>query len=150
MEGVSAEETVEIYSWVMSLAKPAGEPCLWSLEEEKDLKILGISNPALYCTQGKGASFRHGLEEFSYGGVKIPRLSICISQSGVEFDYRMGKRWGEKELVALFEFLYRIKCISPSAIIIHAYEGGYLNQNLEFSAVFEAYANVRSNSLQGQ
>ena len=146
VEGISAEESVEIYSWVLSLTKPYGEPCLWSIEEERDIRITDIPNPALYYTQGKAESFRHGLEKFSFSEVEIPQLSICIGESSVEFDYRMGKEWGSKELLALFEFLYRIKCIAPKAKIVQAYEGGYDNPNQEFSNVFEAYANEYSNS----
>lgn len=146
VEGISPEELVEIYTWVLSLTKPSGEPCLWSLEEKRDIKIADISNPAQYYIQGKGESFRHGLEVFSFNGVRIPQLSICIGESGVEFDYRMGKDWEAKELMALFEFLRGIKRIAPSANIIQAYEGGYKNPNKEFSNAFEVYADEHRSS----
>jgi hypothetical protein len=146
VEGISPEESVEIYSWVLSLTKPYGEPCLWSLEEEKDIRIVDIPNPALYYIQGKAESFRHGLEVFSFNGVEIPQLSICIGKSGVEFDYRMGKNWGPKELIALFDLLIQIKRVAPNAKITQAYEGGYHRQNNEFSIVFEEYVNEHSSS----
>lgn len=146
VEGVSPEELVEIYSWVLLLTKPYGDPCLWSLEEERDIRIADIPNPALYYIKGKADSFRHGLEEFSFNGVNIPQLTICVGDSCVEFDYRMGEEWGAKELMALFEFLYRIKCIAPDAKITQADEGDYHNPNKEFSNVFEAYSNEQSNS----
>lgn len=144
VEGISPEESVEIYSWVLSLTDPYDEPCLWSLEEEKDIRISDIPNPALYYIQGKAESFRHGLEVFSFGGIKIPQLSICIGESGVEFDYRMGKEWGENEIKALFDFFYHIKLIAPSAKITQACEGGYHSQNNEFSKIFAVYANKHS------
>ncbi len=146
VEEISPEETVEIYSWVLSLTKPYGEPCLWSLAEERDISISDIPDPALYYIQGKAESFRIVLEEFSFSGFKIPQLSISIGESGVEFDYRMGKEWGANELMALFEFLYRIQRIAPGAKITQAYEGGYHNPNKEFSNVFEVYANEHGNS----
>lgn len=139
VENISPNESVEIYSWVLSLTKPYGQPTLWSLEEERDIKITELSNPALYYMQGKSESFRHGLVEFEICGTKIPQLSIAVNESGVEFDYRMGAEWGGKELDALFHFLYQIKRLAPTANIFQAYEGGYHKPNKEFSESFDDY-----------
>lgn len=139
VENISANESIEIYSWVLSLTKPYGEPTLWSLEEERDIKVSDIPNPAQYYVQGKSESFRHCLEEFEINGTKIPQLTIALNESRVEFDYRMGKEWGEKELNALFEFLYRIKLIVTGAKITHAHEGYHFKPNTEFSKLFESY-----------
>jgi len=146
VENISPNESVEIYSWVLSLTKPCGEPTLWSLEEDRDIKITEISNPALYYIQGKSESFRHGLEEFEINGTKIPQLTIALNESGVEFDYRKGKEWGVKEIDALFEFLYQIKGLAPSAKITQAYEGGHHEPNKEFSKSFEDYAAMHNHS----
>ena len=139
VENISPNESVEIYSWVLSLTKPYGQPTLWSLEEERDIKITELSNPALYYMQGKSESFRHGLVEFEICGTKIPQLSIAVNESGVEFDYRMRTEWEVKELDALFHFLYQIKRLAPTANIFQAYEGGYHKPNKEFSKSFNDY-----------
>ncbi len=146
VEGVSPEESVKIYSWVVSLAKPYGEPYLWSLAEEKEIRISEIPNPALYYIQGKSESFRHGLEVFSFSGCRIPQLSIGINESGLEFDYRMGREWGKNELEALLDFLCCIKKMAPSAKITQADEGSYEYPNAEFSYVFEEYFDVNGSS----
>lgn len=143
VENISPEKSVEIYIWVMSLTKPYGNPTLWSLEEERDIEIAKISNPALHFIQGRSEGFRHGLEEFEFSGVKIPQLSIALNEDGLEFDYRMGRDWGANELEALFEFLFRIKRLAPSAEITQAHEGGYDKRNVEFSDMFDAYVAKR-------
>ncbi len=146
VENISSEESVKIYSWVMSLTKPYGEPCLWSLEEERNIPISDLDNPARYYVQGKSESFRHGLQGFIFNGVKIPQLSICVGDTGIEFDYRMGKDWGAKETWALFEFLFHIKGIAPNAKITQSDEGGYENPNGEFSIAFEEFSSERRSS----
>lgn len=136
---ISPEESVEIYCWVLSLTTIFGDPTLWSTEEERDIKIKDIANPALYYTEGKAESFRHGLEIFSINGVQIPQLTIGVGESYVEFDYRKGNEWGEKELVALFAFLQHITCMAPAAKIIHAFEGSHDDPNNEFTEIFGEY-----------
>lgn len=139
VENITPDEIVTVYSWVLSLTKPYGEPCLWSLEENRDIKITDISNPALYYIQGKSESFRHGLEEFYFNGVKIPQLTIYIGESGIDFDYRMGKEWNKIKLISLFEFLHEIRKIAPKSKIFQALEGGYETPNNEFSIVLEEF-----------
>ena len=144
VENITPEEIVTVYSWVLSLTKPYGEPHLWSLEDNRDIKIADIPNPALYYIQGKSEPFRHGLEEFYFNGVKVPQLTIYIGESSIEFDYRMGKEWDEKKLISLFEFLYEIRKIAPKSKIFQGLEGGYETPNNEFSIIIEEYFKTRS------
>lgn len=144
IKNITSSESEEVYFWVMSLTKSYGEPTLWSLEEERDIKISEITNPVSYYFQGKSESFRHGLEEFEFNGTKIPQLTIAVNETGLEFDYRMGKMWRENELVALFEFLYQIKLLAPGAEISQAYEGGSHEPNIEFARSFDRYVAMRN------
>ncbi|WLQ15959.1 hypothetical protein O5O45_08535 [Hahella aquimaris] len=142
IENITQDELVKIYGWVMSLTKPAKDAMLWSLEEDRDMLISDIADPAVYYIQGKAESFRHLLDVFTMNGVTIPQLSMCLGDSGVEFDYRMGKEWGPKEVYALFEFLYEIKKIAPAAKVTQSYEGGYYSPNSEFALAFEEFCKL--------
>ncbi|MBU6955599.1 hypothetical protein [Hahella sp. HN01] len=142
VENITQDELVKIYGWVMSLTRPAGDAMLWSLEEDRDMLISEIADPALYFVQGKAESFRHLLDVFAMNGVAIPQLSICLGDSGVEFDYRMGNEWGPKEVNALFEFLYEIKRIAPSAKVTQSYEGAYYSPGSDFALAFEEYCKL--------
>ena len=146
VENISPEDSVEIYTWVLSLTSLYSNPTLWSLEEGRDIEIADIPNPAVYFIQGKSEGFRHGLQEFEFNGVKIPQLTIALYGNGIEFDHRMGNDWGENEINALFEFLYKIKCLAPSAIITQAHEGRYDKRNEEFTIAFEKYLIEKNNS----
>ncbi|VAW59317.1 hypothetical protein MNBD_GAMMA11-1417 [hydrothermal vent metagenome] len=139
VENISEQEQEKIYSWIMSISKPYGNPIVWSNKENRDIQIADIESPVRQFVDGNIESFRFELEGLKIEGILIPQLTICVNLNEVEFDYRMGKEWGQKELKALFVFLSEIKQIAENAKILQADEGRYENPNNEFTEAFETY-----------
>lgn len=144
IENITENESIKIYSWVLSLTQPQKDANVWSIKDNKVILITDLVNPAQEYVQGNIESFRHCLEEFIFYGINIPQLSISIGETGIDLDYRMGKEWGEKEVIALFEFLFQIIVIAPNAKIVQAYEGGYYSPNLDFTKAFDEFINEKS------
>ena len=139
IENVTEQEKENIYNWVMSLTQPSGNPTVWSIKENMDVPLKEIKNPVKEFIQGNIESYRVALEEFNIDGTTIPQLSICVGTDGIEFDYRMGKEWGNNEVKSLFSFLSSIRNMARKAKIFQAYEGEYESPNREFTESFERY-----------
>lgn len=140
VENLSSHEIVVVYEWIMSQCTIGGDPKLWSCEANQDVPIREITFPARTLIKGKVEEFHHCLEGLFVDGVKLPTHTIFVDQVGVTFDYRVGSEWGEREVLALFEFLRQLWQIAPNARIVQADEGAYSSkQNLEFSEALKAY-----------
>lgn len=146
IEGLSRRELVEIYTWIMGLTEVSGDPTVWSVAESKDLKVRELTQcPVELFLNGSIESFRHGLIEFKFDGVKIPQLTIAIFEvSAIEFDYRMGDEWRSKEAAAFFEFLAVIKQMAPAARISRAEEGRCKHPDIEFEVELQSYVEAAS------
>ena len=139
VKNLSAEDIVVVYEWVMSQCTIIGNPTLWSLEAKSNVAIRELPCPARSLVQGKVEGFHHSLEGLCIGEVELPALAIFVDICGITFDYRMGSEWGEREVLALFEFLRRLRKIVPHASIEQAYEGRDSHPNLEFSETLQTY-----------
>jgi hypothetical protein len=131
IDDLSNEEIVTIYDYVMTQATIDGNATAWSLESEKDIPIRNIENPATQFIENRIESFRH-LIVLKVGELELPSLSVCVGQESIEFDYRMGKEWNEKNVSALFRFLSEIQLIAPNSKIHQADEGGSENPSSIF------------------
>jgi hypothetical protein len=126
IERLSRAEVCEIYRWVRSqsaIYTEAGEPLLWNLVHERDVPITEVDDPCESLMAGRVEPFRHGLSRLTVGGVELPPLTIAVWPDRVAFDYQVGPAWGPPQLSALFELLWAIQRIAPSAEISHFHEG---------------------------
>lgn len=139
VQGLSSEQVVLVYEWVLSQCAIEGEPTLWSLAVGRDLPIREVAYPARAFARGEVESFRHCLAGLVIATVELPTLSISVESAGVSFDYRMGPEWGEPEVLALFEFLRLLRQLVPNAHVFQADEGGYEHPSPEFSQALQAY-----------
>jgi len=139
IEGLTDEQTVQIYNWVLDRSSIYGEPTLWSIVEEKDIPVREIENPAQMFIDRKVEPFRHGLDNLVIEKVELPGLSICVEAGGVSFDYRMGADWTKSCVEALFKFLSMLKSIGPNARVFQADEGGHESPNSLFEEAFQEY-----------
>jgi hypothetical protein len=143
VEPLTSDEVVNLYKKVMSRAHVYDDPTVWSREESRDVPLKQLSRPAELVVRGKIESFRHGLVGLESNGVQLPDLTICVEPNGISFDYKMGKRWGPKEVESLFEFLWDLVQDLPNAKVFHADEGMYEKPTEVFSRVWEQYGNNR-------
>ena len=151
VENLSDEEIVTAYEWVMGQCIIARAPTLWSKEQEREILIKSIRQPAKEFVAGKVESFRHCLEGLKIDGVVLPELSVCVENGGLSFDYRPGAAWNEEAVLALFSFLRSLKTKVPGARIFQADEGCYSSPSPEFGAVFSSFlATPSHNSLQAR
>ena len=123
---LTGEQVHKIYNWVRTHADIYSEsvsPLAWDCVNNCDVEIETISDPAREFLAGRIESFRHGLSLFTFSGAEIPQLTIFITDSSVEFDYRMGTDWGQSQVSALFDFLWAIQQMAPDATITHGFEG---------------------------
>ena len=139
VENLSSEETVAVYEWLMGQCEIAHNPKLWSVEEQLDVPIREVVNPARAFAEGRVETFRHCLAGLRSYGVALPELSVSVEADGLSFDYRMGKHWTERTVLALFELLRQVQRLAPQARIFQADEGGHSCPNVEFSEAFTAY-----------
>ncbi len=146
VENLTAQEIESIYGWVLSLTEIYGEPTLWSIKENKDVPLASYKNPAQDFNAGEVETFHHTLKEFAINGITIPMLGIRVGEDAIDFDYRMGKEWGEKQVEALFNFLAQIKDKAITAKIFQADEGCYEKPNAKFAKAFEQYYQQRKAS----
>ena len=126
VENLSSDQVVTIYRWVRSQCEiycDDGEPTLWHCEQERDVSIKSLRDPAQLVISGRAERFRHGLKKFSISGVELPQLTVAVSPNEIEFDYRMGSQWGPSQVAALFDFLWSIQEMAPDAKISHSHEG---------------------------
>ena len=126
VENLSSDQVRVIYQWVRSQCDiycDNGDPTLWDREQECDVPIKSLDDPAQLVISGSADSFRHGLTQFSVSGVDIPQLTVAVSPNEIEFDYRMGPEWGPSQVVALLDFLWSIQQMAPDATISHSHEG---------------------------
>jgi hypothetical protein len=120
---LTGKQVHEIYTWVRTQTGIYSDPLAWDRENECDIQLKSMPDPARQFLDGRLESFRHGLELFTFSGVEIPSLTIAVRDESVEFDYRMGAAWGISEVSALFDFLWVIQQMAPNAIITHGCEG---------------------------
>lgn len=146
VKNLNPREIESIYSWVLSLTEIYGEPTLWSIKDSKDVPVSAYKNPAKDFNAGEVESFHHPLKEFAIGGTTIPMLGIRVGKGAIDFDYRMGKEWGEEQVEALSEFLAQIRDKAPIAKIFQADEGCYEKPNAKFAKAFEQYYQQRKAS----
>ena len=131
VDDLSNEEIVTIYDYVMTQSEIDGDPTAWNLESEEEIPIRDIDHPAKQYIEKRIESFRHCIV-LRVAGLELPRLSICVGQESIEFDYRMGKEWNEENVSALFSFLSKIQSIAPRSKIYQADEGGSEEPNIVF------------------
>ena len=140
VEGLSPDQVVSVYDWLMKQCIAPVGTAVWSVERGQDVPIQEIPNVARAVIEGGVACFRHGLVNLRVGDVLLPALTVFVGPDGIEFDYRMGAEWNEKTVAALFDLLCEVRRSAPQATISQAYEGEYKNRNPEFATAFEAYA----------
>lgn len=139
VENLSSAETVAVYEWLMGRCEIAHDPKLWSIEEQLDVPIREVSNPARAFVEGRVETFRHCLVGLRSHGIALPELSVCVEPDGLSFDYRMGEHWTECTVLALFELLRQVQRLAPQANIFQTDEGRHSCPNVEFSEAFTAY-----------
>ena len=156
ISNISESEMKLIYAYILSISKVPVGPTLWSLTENRDIKISDISDPLQYFLDDKCSPFRHGLDNLNIENVFLPYLTISVDgKDEISFDYRMGKEWSELEFNALIQMLCKIKNISLKSRIYHADEGGYNDRcNGEFESELknlfrnkQVYQNTESNRI---
>lgn len=126
IENLTGDQVSEIYAWVRSkcgVYSDACTPMFWDRVDEQDVPVTSVDDPASLVVNGQAESFRHGLSEVSSSGVVVPPLTIAVWPNSIEFDYRMGSEWGPAQLDALFDFLWSLQQLAPTAIITHSFEG---------------------------
>lgn len=149
VENLSDPEIVSAYEWVMGQCTVERSPTLWSREQERDIPIWEVRNPARDFVEGRVESFRHCLTGLRLDGVVLPTLSICVEQGGLSFDYRPGDGWNDQTVLALFRFLLALKANAPNAKIFQANEGYDKSPNPEFAVALASFeATPSNNSLQ--
>jgi hypothetical protein len=139
VEGITSDQTIALYEWLMEQCEIYGNPTLWSIEKQQDIPIREISGVARAFFQGRVESFRHGLVGISIRGVLLPDLTVSVDLDGMSFDYRKGPAWDEQKVTALFDLLHQIRERVPQANVKQADEGCYLNPNEEFAEALKLY-----------
>ena len=133
IEGLSGAEVCEIYRWIRSVSEiysGKGPPTLWHRDRRCDIPIAEIYNPAEMVTTNIAESFRHGLVNLTFADTHIPDLSVAVYPNEIQLDYQMGSDWGSIQLIALFEFLWAIQQMAPSATVCQAAEGRSVRSQL--------------------
>lgn len=126
IEHLSRVAVCEVYRWIRSqsaIYTEAGEPLLWDLVQQRDVPITEVDDPCESLMAGRAEPFRHGLSRLTVAGIELPPLTIAVWPDAVVFDYQVGPAWEPPQLSALFEFLWAIQRIAPSAEISHFQEG---------------------------
>jgi len=139
IENLTENEIITIYNWIVSNSEIYNNPTLWSIEEQKDVPIKQIVNPAKNFVEGRVECFHHGLENLKMDGVIIPQLGIFVENGRLSLDYRMGLEWEPIEVEALFKLLYSMVKSAPNLKVRHADEGCYDKPNKEFTDAFAKY-----------
>jgi hypothetical protein len=86
IKNITENESIKIYSWVLSLTQPQKNTYVWSIKDNKDILITDLVNPAQEYVQGNFELFRYCLEEFVFYGINIPQLSISIGETGIDLE----------------------------------------------------------------
>ena len=132
---LSDEEIVEIYEWVLSIAKLESDnrASAWSIKEQRDIPLKQIDRPAKKFVDGELQPFHHLLSDLKIGGLEIPELGIFVGSQQLSFDYRMGAEWGPSEVDALLVFLKAIHAKAKDARMHHHLELVQNNPNNAFA-----------------
>jgi hypothetical protein len=148
IEGLSPEQTVAIYQWVMGRCSIYGDPDLWSIEQQQNLPIKEVLDPAKAVVEGRSEGFRHGLLNFHIAGAELCGMTICVeSKDCVSFDYVPGADWNEQSVAALFELIGQINRMAPGARIYLADEGCHERPHAVFSDALQEYVEARRSNL---
>lgn len=140
VEGLSGDEVVSIYNWVVSMSGDPGDKTAWYISSSTDVLIRIIASPAQAFIDGKIETFRHPLNGLCVNGILLPLLTMSIdSGSSISFDYRKGSEWKQSCINAFFEILAGVRAIAPSAEIWQADEGAWDTPNPEFSAALKLF-----------
>jgi hypothetical protein len=140
VEGISPDQTIALYEWLMEQCEIYGSPTLWSIEKQLDIPIREIPQVARAFFQGRVESFRHGIVGLAIRDVLLPALSVCVDSDGLSLDFRKGAEWDEQKVAALFDLLLQFREKAPQANIKQCDEGSYLNPNEEFAEALKLYA----------
>lgn len=145
IEGLSGNEVVGIYNWVVSMSGDPGDKTAWCISSSTDVLIREIASPAQAFIDGEIETFRHPLNGLCVNGIFLPLLTISLdSTSSISFDYRKGSEWKQGSINAFFELLAGIRAIAPSAKIWQADEGAWDIPNPEFSAALKLFESASS------
>lgn len=115
---IPREKVVKIYDLIRAKTRfLVGSPTFFHRVEQKDKGIDSVPNAALEVVSRKAEPFHFLVQGVIFLETRIPDLGIFIFDNGVAIDYQKGKAWGEKEILAFFEFLRQVVDLAGDAEI---------------------------------
>lgn len=108
----------EVYAFIRSQSQIASKsPSFWHTTERREVPIDAVPNAAALVVVRVAEPFHIVVGNLAFQNTRIPDLGMFIFQDQIAFDYRMGKEWGEPQVLALFGLLQHICNIDPGVQI---------------------------------
>jgi len=116
LNGLQGDEIENIYAFLRSRSElTPPKASFWSNTEQRSVLVNTVENAARLVAMGEGQQFHVILRGLSFEGATIPDLGVFVFEDMIGLDYRMGPEWNPARLKALFECLYQLQQIAPTA-----------------------------------
>jgi hypothetical protein len=118
LDCLSGHQIIKIFSLLAAHSKEI-LGTFWDNKMNADRPICSVENAAKMVVEGKASCFHALMRGIEINGTAIPDLGVFVYEDNMSLDYRMGPKWGPRELAALFQLLGRIKKLAPDIKVRH-------------------------------
>ena len=111
-------EVPVLYQYLRDRSRLEGEmPTFWDHELAQDRPVASVENPAALVVTGRADCFHHCVSGISIAGTVLPVIGVFVFPDSIELDYRMGKCWGQAQVLSFFSVLKELMSLTRSAIL---------------------------------
>jgi hypothetical protein len=115
LTNLSVEGVAAIYAFLRSRGDKASSFAFWHRSLDREEQIDAWPNAALLVATGQAEAFHFMATGLAFDNVVIPDLGVFVFPEEIALDYRMGRDWDERRVLALFELLRQFVGLDPNA-----------------------------------
>jgi hypothetical protein len=112
---LSGAGVVAVVDFLRSRAAVQAGAIFWHRARNRDERFDDHPDAAALVARGQADEFHFLASRLSFRGVVLPDLGVSVRPDEITLDYRMGKEWGEPQVLALFELLRQKAALDPGA-----------------------------------
>jgi hypothetical protein len=112
---LTSEGVAAVFDFIRSRAAVKADTLFWHRALNREERLDAHPDAATLVAEGQADAFHFLASGLSFHGVVLPDLGVFVCPDEVALDYRMGKEWGEPQMLALFELLRQLAALDPGA-----------------------------------
>ena len=114
-EDVADRNLPRLFAFVCANAERLSDSGFWHLEEQRDVQLRDVPNPALLVAEGTAEAFHFVASGLTVGKAQLPEIGVFVARGEFALDYQPGPQWDHPTVLTFLSLICQLRKLAPEA-----------------------------------